>query len=300
MSGLSSGEGLIAQVVDREISEISELSPRDARLMVVESELVSAFKVATRDGNTLSPTIRAAWDTGMLRTLTRHNPLKATDAHISIVGHITSEELRRHLDATETANGFANRFLWLCVRRSKLLPEGGMLERGALDKFTGELAAAVRFARGCGRVDRDANARRLWIDVYPELSEGYPGLVGALLARAEAQVLRVAMLYALLDRSGVVREEHLRAALGLWQYAADSIRYLFGDSTGNPDADVIMHALAASAQGLTRTEVSALFGRHASAGRIDRALGLLVERAFATSETEQTSGRPVERWRAAS
>ena len=72
--------------------------------------------------------VRQAWDTGTLRTLTRNNPLTATDAHISIIGHITAEELRRHLTSTEAANGFANRFLWLPVRRSKQLPDGGNLD----------------------------------------------------------------------------------------------------------------------------------------------------------------------------
>ena len=48
-----------------------------------------------------------------------------TDAHVSIVGHITKAELLRHLTETEAANGFANRFLWLMVRRSKKLPFGG-------------------------------------------------------------------------------------------------------------------------------------------------------------------------------
>src|SRR3712207_8305102 len=31
----------------------------------------------------------------------------------------------RHLSETEAANGFANRFLWIMVRRSKELPFGG-------------------------------------------------------------------------------------------------------------------------------------------------------------------------------
>ena len=46
------------------------------------------------------------------------------------IGHITVEELRRNLTETETSNGFANRFLWCCVRRSKLLPEGGLYPAG--------------------------------------------------------------------------------------------------------------------------------------------------------------------------
>jgi hypothetical protein len=299
MSGLSSGEGLIAQVAERETSEQGEES-LDCRLLVVESEFVSTLKVAGRDGNTLSAIIRAAWDTGTLRTLTRHSPLSATGAHVSIIGHITAEELRRYLDATETANGFANRFLWLCVRRSKSLPEGGSLSADALGRFGKEIGEALKFARRCGRMERDDAARTLWASVYEELSAGETGLVGALLARSEAQVLRLSMLYALLDRSGLIREEHLRAALALWQYAERSVRFLFGDSTGNPDADVILRALRADIDGLTRTEVSNLFARHASAARIGRALELLNQKRLARVEHEGTGGRPVERWRACS
>src|SRR5262249_39848667 len=88
-SGLSSGEGLMAKVAEREESGGSEKSLHDPRLLIVESEFVSALKVANRDGNTLSAIIRAAWDTGTLRTLTRHSPLEAEGAHVSIIGHIT-------------------------------------------------------------------------------------------------------------------------------------------------------------------------------------------------------------------
>jgi hypothetical protein len=70
-------------------------------LMGVETEFAATFKVAGSETNTLSPIVRQAWDTGTLRALTRHNPLTARGAHISIVGHITSEELKRHLTSTE-------------------------------------------------------------------------------------------------------------------------------------------------------------------------------------------------------
>lgn len=273
----------------------------DHRLLVVETELVSALKVASRDGNTLSAVIRQAWDTGTLRTLTRNNPLKATGAHISIIGHITSEELHRHLTSTEIANGFANRFVWLSVKRSKLLPEGGDLDalRADLEPLIGGIRDALGFARTAGQLERDPEARDLWHDTYAHLSEGEPGLVGSLLARSEAQVVRLSMLYALLDKSRRVREPHLRAALELWDYSTRSVRHLFGDNTGNPDSDLVLRSLRADGNGgLTRTQVSALFGRHASADRIDRALQPLHEGGLATMSREETGGRPVERWQA--
>src|SRR5437588_5491929 len=93
----------------------------DRRLMVVEPEFATILKVASREGNTISAIIRQAWDTGDLRVMTRNAPLEATDTHISLIAHVTDQELKRLLTTTEAANGFANRFLMAVVQRSKLL-----------------------------------------------------------------------------------------------------------------------------------------------------------------------------------
>jgi hypothetical protein len=134
--GLSSGEGLINEVRD----EVKRWEPAEAqwqtidpgvaekRLMITEPEFAGALPAMQRMGNTLSSTIRNAWDGRKLETLTRTSALKATGAHISIVGHITEDELRARLTSTDIANGFANRFLFVSVRRSKLLPHGGNLD----------------------------------------------------------------------------------------------------------------------------------------------------------------------------
>jgi hypothetical protein len=131
-NGLSSGEGLIYAVRDRILDTDKNGDPivvdegvDDKRLLVLESELASVLKVMGREGNTLSPVVRQAWDGGKLQTLTKNSPTKATDPHVSLIGHMTTEELRRYLSKTEAANGFANRFLFILVRRSKVLPFGG-------------------------------------------------------------------------------------------------------------------------------------------------------------------------------
>jgi len=48
----------------------------------------------------------------------------ATNPHVAITTHITLQELHARLDRVEIFNGFANRFLWLCVRRTSLSPSG--------------------------------------------------------------------------------------------------------------------------------------------------------------------------------
>jgi hypothetical protein len=165
----------------------------DKRLLVIEPEFAGVTRVVARQGNTLSATARSAWDTGKLTTLTKHDPITATGAHIAIIGHVTVDELRAELTQTDTANGFANRFLFLCVTRSKCLPFGGeALSESVVTDFARRLERAATAARRVSRVTMTEAARRDWERVYPSLSEGKPGLFGAATARAEAQVVRLA------------------------------------------------------------------------------------------------------------
>jgi len=305
-SGLSSGEGLIYQVRDERSGRdkdghevVLDDGEDDKRLLLIEGEMSGPLKVATREGNTLSAIIRQAWDRGDLQSLTKNNPIRATSAHIGIIGHTTQEELLRHLTETEQTNGYANRFFWFLVKRSKLLPRPKGTPQELLQPLIERLQKAVAFASETTVMDRDEEAEALWEEVYPELSEGKPGLFGAIIGRAEAQVMRLACLYALLDCSEVVRIEHLRAALALWEYSEESARLIFGDSLGDPVADAIHQALRQHPEGLTRTDISYLFDRHRKGGEIARALGVLLAAGKARREEKQTGGRPVERWYAA-
>ena len=310
LPGLSSGEGLIWAVRDpieketrnnegESTTEIVDEGAEDKRLLVVESEFASTLKVLKREGNTLSPVMRQAWDGGVLNTLTKKTPTTATNAHISIIGHITQHELR--FGDTEAANGFGNRFLIACVRRSKLLPEGGCLDEKDIAPVLARLRAAVDYV--IAREDelelrRDEDARRLWCSVYERLSSAQPGVLGTMTARAEAQVTRLSCLYALGDSSPIVRGTHLEAALALWRYCFESARFLFGDRTGDSLADRIRDRLRlAGPTGLTRTEMSSALRKNYPAERIDRALSLLSDYKAVRSEVEPPDrGRPIERW----
>lgn len=297
-SGLSSGEGFIWAVRDPASKE-DNTAPTDKRLLVIESEFASALKVLGREGNTLSAVMRNAWDGRVLQSLTKNNPAKATGAHIGVIGHITQTELKRHLSATESANGFGNRFLYVCAKRSKVLPFGGNLDDEALQALGLEVRGALETARTFERVTMDVEARDVWRSVYPELSEGQPGLLGSLIARSEAQVLRLALIYALLDASRVIKRVHLEAGLACWDYCEASARYLFGDSLGDPTADSILAALRKhNGQGMTRTQISAHLGRHITSGEIDRALSDIAAAKRASPSQKDTGGRPSEVWHA--
>lgn len=304
VSGLSSGEGLIWSVRDPDTAAHGRSQNdngeggQDKRLLVLEAEFASVLKMVARDGNTLSPVVRCAWDGKPLQALTKNSPARATGAHIAIVGHITADELVRLLNATEAANGFLNRFLLLGVRRSKLLPEGGSIDQVHWKPLLTRLRAALHSARHAGRLSFDQDARRRWWELYPTLTEPQHGLAGAVCARAEAHVVRLALIYALLDQADEIGLAHIEAALALWDYAAASARWVFGDTLGDPLADEIYRALLDEPDGLTRSQLRDLFSRNRRSKDIAQALERLAATGRIHAERQQQRGRPAERWRA--
>jgi hypothetical protein len=307
-SGLSSGEGLIYEVrdpvtsleTDKKTNKTTEVivdhGAKDKRLLVFEGEFAKALRAMERQGNTLSAVLRDAWDHGNLRTLVKNSPNRVTGAHISLIGHITEDELRRYLDRTEMANGLANRLMFVCVQRSKLLARGGRrLDWTAVGK---EIHGMLEATSKMGEVGRTDTAWQIWEERYPTLSADRPGMLGAILGRAEAQVLRLALIYALLDRQASINESHMRAALACWDYAEASARFVFGDSLGDPVADEILRALREHPEGMTRNQIRDHFDRNQSSGQIGRALAVLKRGNFVSVETVATGGRPAECWRA--
>jgi hypothetical protein len=304
--GISSGEGILHAIRDpiygMKKGEEILLDPGidDKRLMLDEREFSAALDSMKREGNVVSRIVRDAWDCPkILRTLTKHSPTRVTKPLISIVGHITIEELRQKLEETSVANGFANRFLFACIRRSKILPHGGALDENAIDLLGVATLEASTAARTLARVTMTPAAAQLWSDVYPQLSEGQPGMLGAVIARAEAQTIRLALLYALLDGSKCIDRVHLEAALALWAYCEASARYIFADFTGDPVADGILRRLrSASADGMSRNEIYNLFSRNSSANKIELALTKLAAdgKIRCVKQKANGRGRPTEMW----
>jgi hypothetical protein len=111
--------------------------------------------------------------------------------------------------------------------------------------------------------------------------------------------MRLACIYALLDKSPVIREEHLKAAVALWKYCLNSAQFIFGAALGDPVADTILAGLRGAPAGLDRTAISSsLFKRHKSGAEISRALTVLREHGLArlAPPSQDATGRPREVW----
>jgi hypothetical protein len=299
VGGLGSGEGVVNSVRDPQIErdeqgrETTIAGADDKRLMVVESEFASVLSVSGREGSTLSEVLRNAWDSGTIQTLTKNNPLRATDAHISVIGHITETELAKKMDSNAVFNGFANRFLVVCAKRSRLLPDGGSLTAEDFEALAERLKRVVDAARKISRLTRTTEARDLWHTVYPKLTADRAGNFGAITSRAEAHVLRLSIIYALLDGASEIQLSHLKAALECWRYCQESALYIWGDFTHGGIAEKIRVALSVAKDGgLTRSQINDALGGRISSDEFSPELRKMIVAGEVLEFTKPTSGRP--------
>jgi hypothetical protein len=302
---LASGEALVFAVRDavfrtNEDGEqvLADPGVRDKRLLITEGEFSVILKIAAKETNTLSDQLRDAWDGKDLNNKSKVNPCAATAPHVSIVAHTTESDLRLLLTENAMANGFANRFLFFAVRRARELPFGGAVDEQSFQVLAGRVAERLTFARKAGVVTWGPEAAAEWDGgkVYSRLARDRYGLAGNLTSRAEAHVLRLAVLYAVLDGSAVIGKPHLAAALAVWEYAEQTAYRLFGGQTGVPLADDILKLLRQSPGGRARWELHQEVGKNIPAERFEAALELLAGAGWVRSETRKTGGRDAEVW----
>ena len=298
---LSTGEGLIwavrdpieQWVVDKKTKEgeMQTIDPGidDKRLYVEDQEFASGLKCTKREGNTLATALRCLWDDGTAEPLTKTSRAKTTGAHIGIITHITNEELLKSLDEIEAFTGFANRFLWILARRQGFEPFPEPMPENELHDIAADVFKIVTFYQEETEIKLTDAARQYWAEIYRGLSTGYPGLVGGVLNRAEAQVMRLSLLYACLDMSWTIEPDHIRTALALWRYVEQSAYYIFGDKL-DPTEQKILDTLKDGPK--TGTELYKSFSNHIEKPKLETAINSLLASKKITVKEEPTKGRP--------
>jgi hypothetical protein len=313
--GVASGEGLVALVRDRlekrvQIKDkksgrmtmefetvVEDEGISDKRALIVETEMSSSWKIMTRPGNILAEQYQKAWDSGDLQNQNKNSPIRATGAHISAIGHSTPAILQKLVTEVESASGFGNRFIYLLCKRTQLLPEGGDLP--VLNSHVTTIHRLVELA-SVGKIMRDEAAKSVWAAVYPLLTQPGVGMFGEMTARRAPIVMRLSLIYALWDGAAVIGAPHLLAALAVWERAEASVRYLFGDATGDAVADALLAAMQVRPEGATRTDLHHALGRNRQAAEIDRGLMALVRAGKAGSREEKEGRHVTEIWAAVS
>jgi hypothetical protein len=273
-SGLNSGEALLKviadphQVWDGRRQRWTEVpGVEDKRLLLYEEEFATRFlKASQRRENTMVAQLDKAFNTDNLRNMAITNPISVTGAHISMIGTATPEDTVAQLSSSDIYGGFANRILWLLVRQSKLLPQGGDVDWEGEELLAGRVRDALAEARTFGAVRYSDDAVKLWDREYRERSVRVKGLdrqQAAMSARWSAISQRLSLTFAVLDGHHRIGVDHVRAALAVWDYGAESVAWMVNGpgrqgTTGNADADKLL-ALVVRTGGVTATDVKKLW-----------------------------------------
>jgi hypothetical protein len=303
---LVSGEGLIDRVrddvyrmaIDKKTGQpenvLVEPGVEDKRLLCEIQELAGTMRAGRSERSTLLQTMREAWDGCDLATMSKNSRRTATEPHVSIVSHITPEELSKLQTAADVFGGSWNRFLWIASKRARLRPHGGDFE--CMGDVQERVRSVVAHARNVGRMRRTPAADRLWEAEYfrrAEIRTG--GVVGAILGRAEPQLLRLSMLAALAREQDVVDAQDLAAAVALWQYADETVRMLFAGGE-DPLVARVIEAIRA-APGISRSALHRATAKTMPAARFVALLEQAAAMGIVSPERVETAGRPREVWR---
>jgi Protein of unknown function (DUF3987) len=256
-----------------------------------------------RDGNTLGQIQRDAFDCRPLRTLTRkHSKLTATGHHIVVVGHITPGEFRSTLQDSDLSGGTVNRMLICLSRRSRLHSRLGNLPSGVVTEAGKLFAAAYKSAVQLGEIQFTDQFWKSWEGAYKGLNSDRPDSRAAdATARAVTMVLRLSMLYTLINGDREIGADHLDAALALWSYADHSARWVFSthelEQRSEGVGGLANFILSGRNEGRTRSEISRdYFKRNKTAAEIDVELTPLVHDGVVIEIKEETGARPILRY----
>lgn len=248
--GLSTGEGLGYVVRDKTDDNDAE-GTDDKRLLIIEPEFAGCMAAAQREKNTLSATIRTAWDGKDIAPLVKNATWCASKPHIVITGHITAPELIERMTDVDAQSGFLNRFVILHIVRAKLVPLPKPTPVEEIDRLAALVADRVGFAIGddhtagnSREIRMSHDAITLWCAEYPALTAEQPGMAGALLVRVEIYCRLFAMVFALLDKSDVIEPQHIRAALAWVRYWRESVLYIFATLAAKAEAERLNDASA--------------------------------------------------------
>lgn len=315
-SGLTSGEGLAAMFTDDDHNPTSQqptegdegtavIPPRapgqlpagDHRLLIYEAEWAAVMARMKREGNSLSATLRAAWEGGDLSTLAV-NARIAKNTHIGIVAHITPKEFRDKVSASDLAGGTYNRFLPLAVARSKFLPYGGGVDADTLDQLAVSLRDRLTAGSQLGTIGFTDSGAELWRELYVEFGSehGEHSAVEEFISRAAPNCLRIAGIHAALDFLDTIKPEHLRAAAALVRYSIATARAVFTD-TQTP-ARLLAWITEGREDGRTRKDITTrFFAGNRRADDITAMLDQLIHAGRITRTTRKPDGgrgRPTE------
>jgi len=324
-SGLQSPEAMVELVAD---------GPHgDCRLQIVEPEYPRLVSRSATSG-TFSALLRRAFDGPPLQLdRSRHgvndprSTIRSSHAHVSMVAHITPEEFARVLPVLRRAGGLETRLLYGIVhRQAEVNPfKPPVVEYDSLAERLGHVieTSRARVLEKTDPISRELCVERgvqprvrmpeahgvseYWTTLSARMPKVHPDYEH-LLHRGPVHVVHLAHGYAIAEEARFLAEEHLDAALSLYEFCARSAERIYSTPTGllipavNPRRrGQLLEYLSRKGGWVSREEISnTVFCRNLSKAELDATTQSLVDDGLIVYQTNpQTGGRPRTEYRAA-
>ena len=235
VAGISSAEGLIRAlggfVSGGEDADEEETERDGTPSIIFLEEMASLLRKARQDSVTnLIPKLTELYDLPPeVRLPTRRRPLILRRPFVSMLCGTTPDWMESSLKEEEIMGGFSNRFIY-CVGTAGVplaFPLKPDLSRVTLG--IAELAAYWR-GKGATEIRWSDEARPVWADFYDgwrKSREGLSGVLAATTSRITSYAIKMAMLYAIMDKSEELLPEHLEAAVEFAKFCQWSASELF-------------------------------------------------------------------------
>lgn len=231
MYGLGSAEGFVDQ-----LSQFQASKKASSVTMLIElSELRTLIdKMNQKSTSNITGILSEAFDCkDKLHIPTRHHREVAENPFTSILGGAAPDWLEK-IQALDLKGGIGNRFLWVPGEPKEANPKPPPVNSQFWKPLISELRKVRSYWTEKKRpteFELSSEADAKWEQVYKRTYNygNEDPLVSVLSDRMEVHTIKVALLYAALDRKSVIELGHLSAAIEFSGFLMDSLFRIFSD-----------------------------------------------------------------------
>ena len=238
LRGLSSAEGLLAQIADpwqkenRKGEVVDQGGTGDKRLMVWLGELSSLLRKAKQERvSNIVPIMTEAFDCPPdLHLPTKADPITVTEPYISLVAASTPSWLE-DLQDRDVLGGFANRFAFVLGEAKAPIPFPDAPDVQLRDQIVSHIKEVMEWLAEPVEITLTESARDLWREYYTRWHSltWSDEIMSAMVQRVPDMVLKISLLFAVLEKRMQIDAETLTAGIDAGGYLAASMQRIFSD-----------------------------------------------------------------------
>ncbi|MDD5094753.1 MAG: hypothetical protein PHV74_10300 [Dehalococcoidia bacterium] len=239
VKGIRSFEGLLG-----------ELEGQDKVRLITLGELLSLMAKSRQDGtgNLISQLTELFDCPDMVNPPVLKNTIIATRPFVSILAGTTQSWLAKALTAADIMGGFGNRWLYFSGNAKEPNPNPAKVDAGRRDILVSKIDASRQWAiteLPDGELIISNGAGILFDQYYRPYYHRCQtdGLLPTLIVRLQDFLWKLAVLYAVMDHSKVIREEHISPAIKVAGYLEASVMEVFSNFNQSVDKEKEMRLL---------------------------------------------------------